>query len=805
MKDKVYLIDGSSFLYRFFFAIKGLSYKGQPTSAIFGFAKLLLELENAKPKYIAIFFDTKAKTFREDILETYKKNRPKMPDELSIQIEPTKELIKAFGIPIIELDGFEADDLIATFAEKLKRDFEVIVVASDKDLFQLVDDDIKLYDPVKKVLYDREKVFEKLGVYPEQVADFLALVGDSIDNIPGVKSIGPKTASALLKDYKDLDGILRNLDNLKPKVKKAIEKEINNLPTYKELTLTRRDVPIKINLDQIRKNDADFSKIKEIFLQFGFKSLINQLPKENKKETVNYRETKPILFSQNGSVLLFENGQLKRIEPSVFEADTNIIAYDIKQLATAGVRFKELPFDIKLACYLVNPDSKGSPDLCFEQIKDDIYLKIAEIGSFHDKLAEVYKPLEDYIKDNNLEFLLKEVEMPLSIVLFEMEKTGIKIDIDYLISFKNELEDKLSRIENSIYALAGETFNINSTKELQRILFEKLKIKPIKKTKTGYSTDSESLKILSEKYEIAGLIITYRAITKVISTYIVPFLEKVDKNNRIHTTFNQTLTSTGRLSSSNPNLQNLPAGDDELHSGIRKSVIAEKGYKLICSDYSQIELRVLAELSKDETLIEVFKNDEDIHTQTAVKLFGVHKSMVDHNLRRMAKTINFGIIYGMGYVSLAKTLNISKDKAKQIIEKYFERFSKVKEYIEKTIETATRQGYVQTYFGRRRYFFNINSSNKRLAEFEKRAAVNATIQGTAADIIKMAMVKLNEKLKNWDAKIVLQVHDELLIEAKEEIASEVSQIVKDTMENIVNFSIPLKTHTKIAGNWYEAK
>ncbi|WP_022669720.1 DNA polymerase [Hippea alviniae] len=805
MKDKVYLIDGSSFLYRFFFAIKGLSYKGQPTSAIFGFAKLLLEFENAKPKYIAIFFDTKAKTFREDILETYKKNRPKMPDELSVQIEPTKELIKAFGIPIIELDGFEADDLIATFADKLKHDFEVIVVATDKDLFQLVDNDIKLYDPVKKVLYDREKVFEKLGVYPEQVADFLALVGDSIDNIPGVKSIGPKTASLLLKDYKNLDGILNNLDNLKPKVKNAIEKELNNLPAYKELTVVKRDAPIDVSLNQIEKKDADISKVKEIFLKFGFKSLINQLPEEQTKPEKPTKQEKPILFSQSGSVLLFENGTLKRVEPSVFEIDKNTIAYDIKQLASLGVNFNILPFDIKLACYLVNPDSKGSPDSCFEQIDDEIYLKVAKANNFHDKLAKVYEPLKNYIKENNLEFLLKEVETPLSIVLFEMEKTGIKIDVDYLISFKNELEDKLSRIENSIYALAGEIFNINSTKELQRILFEKLKIKPIKKTKTGYSTDSESLQVLSEKYEIAGLIITYRAIAKVISTYIIPFLEKVDKNNRIHTTFNQTLTSTGRLSSSNPNLQNLPAGDDELHLGIRKSVIAEKGYKLICSDYSQIELRVLAELSKDETLIEVFKNDEDIHTQTAVKLFGVHKSMVDHNLRRMAKTINFGILYGMGYVSLAKTLNIPKDKAKQIIEKYFERFGKVKEYIENTIEKTIKQGYVQTYFGRRRYFFNINSSNKRLAEFEKRAAVNATIQGTAADIIKIAMVKLNEKLKDKDAKIVLQVHDELLIEAKEEIADEIAELTKETMENVVNFSIPLKTHTKIADNWHEAK
>lgn len=806
MREKVYLIDGSSFLYRFFFAIRGLSYKGLPTGAIYGFAKLLIEIENTKPKYVAIFFDTKAKTFREDLLETYKKNRPKMPDELSAQIEPIKELIDAFGINRIELDGFEADDLIGTYSEKLKKDYDIVIVASDKDLFQLVGDNVLIFDPTKKIYYDRNKVFEKLGVYPEQISDYLALVGDSIDNIPGVKSIGPKTAAQLLKEFKNIDGIIENLNKLKPKIKEAIEGE-KNLDTYRELTKVDKNSPIEINLEKLRKKQADYKKIRDIFLRFGFKSLMDFIPKETEKRKTVHNTTAyySIIIAKTNGAFLFKDGNLTRIEPTFLSSSEEYVVYDLKKLLSEGFKFEKQPFDIKLACYLINPDSKGNIETCFEHINDQTYFNITNLHTFEEKLASSLNKVKETVKEHELEFLLHDVETPLSEVLVAMENRGIKIDTEMLIGFKNELENKLRATEEKIYSLAGERFNINSTKELQKILFEKLGIKPVKRTKTGYSTDSESLMQLSEKHEIASLITVYRTIMKVISTYIDPFLEKIDKNNRIHTTFNQTLTSTGRLSSSNPNLQNLPAGEDEFHSGIRKAVVAERGYKLICSDYSQIELRVLAEMSKDETLIEIFRNDEDIHTQTAVRIFGVHPKMVDHNLRRMAKTINFGILYGMGYVSLAKTLNISKDKAKNIIETYFTRFSKVKDYIEKTIKEATENGYVKTYFNRRRYFFNIDSSNKRLAEFEKRAAVNATIQGTAADIIKIAMVQLYRKLKDLEAYLVLQVHDELVIEAKEDVAEEVAKMVKETMEKVVNFNVPLKANTNIADNWYDAK
>ena len=805
MKKKVvYLIDGSSFLYRFFFAIRGLSKGDIQTGAIFGFARMLLDIDKENPEYIAVMFDTKAKTFRVDLFEDYKKNRPKMPDELSVQIQPIKQLIRYFGIEIIEKDGFEADDLIATFAKRMKEEFKVIIVANDKDLFQLVENEkVVLYDPVKKIFYNEDEVYKKLGVYPFQVADYLALTGDSIDNIPGVKSIGPKTAAQLLREYKNCEGILDNLGSLKGKIKDAIEKD-GKLNLYKELTKIDDNVDVNGNYGDLKRKDKQTDRIREFFIQFGFNSLLNRLQdsaEHNEIETVI--PSTPVIYSESEFVYIFDGEKNRKIEPAMLDIPAAV--YDLKNLLWKGFEFKHMPFDIKLACYLINSDSGGQPDRCFERIDDSLHYKINSTGEFNKKLAILLDSARDKIKSLKMEYLLNNMETPLSYVLYKMEKAGLKIDADYLYKFKNELLNKQSLIEDKIYAQSGEKFNINSTKELQKILFEKMGIKPIKKTKTGYSTDSETLELLSEKYEIAGLLIKYREIAKIVSTYIVPFIEKSDDNNRLHTTFNQTLTSTGRLSSSNPNLQNLPANDDEIHSGIRRSVIAEDGYKLVCSDYSQIELRVLAHFSKDETLIDVFRNKEDVHTQTAVKLFGVHPSMVDHNLRRMAKVINFGILYGMGYVSLAKTLGIKKGRAKEIIDKYFERFSSVKTFIDETIDKASAKGFVETYFKRRRYFYNINSTNQRLAGFERRAALNAVIQGTAADIIKIAMVQLDKKLADKNARIVMQVHDELLIEASEDSIESVMNVTKEVMENAVDFDIPMAVNIKYADNWLEAK
>lgn len=758
MKEKLYLVDGSSFLYRFFYAIKNLSHNGFPTSVIFGFSRLLLSLKDAS--YIAICFDSKEKTFRKEMFDDYKKQRPKMPDELAIQIQPTKEIIKAFGVNYLEIAGFEADDIIATLADKFKNNYNVIIVTQDKDLFQLVDDSTFIYDPVNNLTYDYKKTIEKFGIQPAQISDFLALAGDSSDGIPGIYGIGTKTAVQLLKDYKNIEGILQNKDKLPQKIKDNIDEK--KLELYKSLTTLDKNIPIdNISIDYFKKNPPDIKTLKNLFEKYNFKSLIGKLE-------------------------LKQNSNSKNKQTSLFEINIPKIETDEASL-------------LELAAYLIQPKSAGNIDKCALFIDKSLYEKISTMQE-SEKISFLKPIFLDLIKKLDLEFLLFKVELPLRKILKKMEKEGIALDIEKLMHYKaltNVLiEEKRSLIESMLGS-----FNINSPKELAYALYEKLGLKPTKKNKTGFSTDSETLERLN--HPVSKLIIEYRTLTKLLSTYIEPFLNNVDKDNRIHTTFNQTLTLTGRLSSSNPNLQNLPT--DNPFFNIREVIVAKKGYSLICADYSQIELRVLAELSKDPILIDIFKKDLDIHTQTAVELFNILPETVDQHTRRIAKTINFGIIYGMGAQSLAKTLSITPQKASLYIQRYFDRFSKAKEFIEQTLKEAKDLGYTQTYFNRRRYFENINSPNKKLSEFEKRAAVNAKIQGTAADIIKIAMVNLDKALNGLDAKIVLQIHDELLIECNDNLIDKAKLIVKDSMEKAVDFNVPLKVNIGIGKNWHEAK
>ncbi|PMP90451.1 MAG: DNA polymerase I [Desulfurella sp.] len=758
MKEKVYLIDGSSFLYRFFYAIKNLSYNNFPTSVIFGFARLLLSLKDAK--YILICFDSKEKTFRKELFDEYKKQRPPIPDDLAIQIEPTKEIIKAFGVKYLELAGFEADDIIATLANKFKKDFDVVIVTQDKDLFQLVDDNVFIFDPVKNITYDYKKTIEKFGVKPQQISDLLALAGDSSDGIPGVENIGPKTAVKLLTSYGDINSIIKNKDRLPQKIKENIDEE--KLKLYKSLTILDKNINFdNITIDSIKKSEPDLELLTKLFKQYNFKSLMDKLvPNKNNNKNCNQAN----LFDE----------QL----PS-YQTDDSVL--------------------LELAAYLIQPKTAGNIDKCALFIDKGLYEKVSEM-TYSQKVSYLKPIFLDFIKKLGLEFLLFEVELPLSKILKKMEKEGIGVDIEKLKQYRETINKLIQEKRSSIESITG-SININSPKELQVALFEKLGLKPTKKNKTGFSTDSDTLEQLD--HPVAKLIIEYRILTKLLSTYIEPLIKNADKNNRIHTTFNQTLTLTGRLSSSNPNMQNLPL--DNPFVNIREAIVAKKDFSLICADYSQIELRVLAELSKDPILLEIFKKDLDIHTQTAVELFNILPEMVDSHTRRIAKTINFGIIYGMGAQSLAKTLSIPAQKASEYIQRYFERFSKAKEFIEETLKEAKNLGYTQTYFNRRRYFENINSPNKKLAESEKRAAVNAKIQGTAADIIKIAMVKLDKALENFDAKIILQIHDELLIECSDAQVEEVKDIVKNSMEKVVNFEVPLKVNIGIGKNWHEAK
>jgi DNA polymerase-1 len=758
MKEKLYLIDGSSFLYRFFYAIKNLSNNGYPTSVIFGFSRLLLSLKDAS--YILICFDSKEKTFRKESFADYKKQRPPMPDDLSIQIEPTKEIIKAFGVNYLEIAGFEADDIIATLATKFKNDFDIVIITQDKDLFQLVDDNTFIYDPVKNITYDYKKTIEKFDIEPSQISDFLALAGDSSDGIPGISGIGTKTAVKLLQTYKSIEGILQNKDKLPQKIKDNIDEK--KLELYKSLTTLDKNIHIdNITISYFKKNSPDIKKLKNLFEKYNFQSLIGKLEPQ-------------------------QNQNSKKNNTSLFEINIPKIETDDASL-------------LELAAYLIQPKSAGNIDKCALFIDKSLYEKILNMQE-SEKISYLKPIFLDLIKKLDLEFLLFQVELPLRKILKKMEKEGICVDIEKLKHYKTLINVLIEEKRSLIESIIGPC-NINSPKELAYALYEKLGLKPTKKNKTGFSTDSETL--MQIDHPVSKLIIDYRTLTKLLSTYIEPFLNSVDKQNRIHTTFNQTLTLTGRLSSSNPNLQNLPI--DNPFFNIREAIVSKEGYSLICADYSQIELRVLAELSKDPILIDIFKKDLDIHTQTAVELFNILPETVDTHTRRVAKTINFGIIYGMGAQSLSKTLSIAPQKARFYIQRYMERFSKAKEFIDQTLKEAKDLGYTQTYFNRRRYFENINSPNKKLSEFEKRAAVNAKIQGTAADIIKIAMVKLDEALRGLDAKIVLQIHDELLIECKDNLIEEIKLIVKDSMEKAVNFDVPLKVNIGVGKNWHEAK
>lgn len=757
MKEKIYLVDGSSFLYRFFYAIKNLSHNSFPTSVIFGFSRLLLSLKEAT--YILICFDSKEKTFRKEMFDDYKKQRPPMPDDLALQIEPTKEIISAFGVKHLQVAGYEADDIIATLAEKIKKDYQVVIVTQDKDLFQLINDNVTLYDPVKNETYDYQKTIEKFGIAPNQISDFLALAGDASDGIPGIAAIGQKTAVKLLNEYNTIENIIQNKDKLPQKIKNNLDEE--KLKLYKTLATLDKKINLDFNIDTLQKSASDTEKLKKLFEKYNFTSLMGKLE----------------IKSNNSSSIK---------QPSLFESTKSNIETPDSAL-------------VELAAYLIQPESAGNIEKCALFIDKDLYSKVVSLDE-NEKISFLKPIFLDLIKKLGLEFLLFEVELPLKKILQEMQQEGIGIDIEKLKHYKVQINDLIQEKRSAIENLIGPC-NINSPKELQVALYEKLSLKPTKKIKTGFSTDSDTLERLN--HPVSKLIIDYRMLTKLLSTYIEPLINNADKNNRIHTSFNQTLTLTGRLSSSNPNMQNLPI--DNPFFNIRETIIAKENYSLICADYSQIELRVLAELSKDPILIDIFKEDLDVHTQTAAEIFNILPEMIDSHIRRVAKTINFGIIYGMGAQSLAKTLSISTQQASEYIQRYFERFKKAKEFIEETLKEAKDLGYTQTYFNRRRYFKNINSPNKKIAEFEKRASVNAKIQGTAADIIKIAMVKLHNNIEIFDAKIVLQIHDELLIECADSQIEKVKQIVRESMEKAVNFEVPIKVNISIGKNWHVAK
>jgi len=808
-KDELIIIDAHAYLYRSFFAIKALSTKdGFPTNAIYGFIKLINRILKEKaPRHIVAAFDSKAKTFRQDRYALYKAQRPKMPEELSCQIPVAKKILEAMGINSIAIDGYEADDIIYSACKSWTG--RSIIVSSDKDLAQCVSETVLIWNIAENKIYDIENVKKKFHVSPSQIPQFLALTGDASDNIPGVPGIGPKRAGALLSRFGSLEEIYKHIDELPAKIKSSLIKYKEQL--FEALFLTKIEDNIKLDPKIFVKREENRALLSELYRKLEFKTFAGSAVQKTESEPeaisddeiklkLNETEEAAIKVDKNALNLCFD-GKLYTANSLPQTADLSnvkIITNDAKTLSHR-IGYTCNCFDLSIASYLLNSAKKGSLS----------WLSFELTGNPAPSVSDYFKLKKlslQQLKQKGLDFL-NNIEQELAELLFLMERRGIKIDKKLLYKKRRELKNRIDSISNSIFMLAGYEFNLNSPKQIAELLFEKIGLKPIRRGKEGPSTDIQTLEKLSNSHPVVALIIKYRALEKLINTYIEPFIRYIEENNdcRIHTTFNQTLTATGRLSSVNPNLQNIPTDNQEY--SIRDLFVASEGYTLISSDYSQMELRIMALLSGDKELLRAFENDEDIHSYTASKLFDIPASEVSKAQRRLAKIINFGIMYGMGVNSLAKNLSIDTKTAKIYHEKYFEKYQGVKQFMEKAKLFAKNYGYVTTKFGRKRMIPEINSRNPGLRSFGERAAINAPIQGTSADIIKIAMVKLynNLKEKGLDAHILLQIHDELLIEAKSSELEKAMKITKESMENAVELGIKMPVDIKIGKNWSELK
>jgi len=879
-RKKIFLIDGNSFCYRAFYAIKDLKTSaGFSTNAVYGFIAILNKiLVNDKPDYVAIVFDLPKPTFRHKKFHEYKITRKPMPCDLIEQIPVIKEVVKAYNIPIFELEGYEADDIIATIAKKTSnKNTTCFIVTGDKDALQLVDDNIKVYNVQKDgLVFDKEEVMKKYGIPPELMVDFMSLTGDSIDNVPGVPGIGEKTALKLIQDFHDIDSLLKNTNQIKSESQRTkIEQNKDMIKLSKELITLDTNVPIDIKLDDLKLKEADNKALFEIFKRLEFNSLlqtvaevkswnskyvlINDMNMFDKflcdlEKTTEFSfdfettSTDPLMAIPVGVSFCWKNSHaiylsfnkslnfddfIKKTK-KIFESDKikkygQNIKYEILILKNAGLDLKGEIFDTMIASYLLNPSraihnlgaitleylsykktsiesliGKGTKQITMDKVDPE---KVCNYCCEDSESVFRLKPiLEEKLKEKNLFELFATMEIPLIDVLARIEQNGVCIDEAVLKKLDIEVSKKLSELEKLIYESAGLQFNINSPKQLSDVLFGKLKLKVFKKTKTGFSTDEEVLKKLSKTHILPQLILSYREVAKIKSTYIESLLSLINpKTKRLHTSFNQTVTATGRLSSSNPNLQNIPI-KTELGATVRKAFVAAKNNILICADYSQIELRILAHLSEDMELINAFANDRDIHKATAALIFNIGEDSVTNEMRNIAKTVNFGIVYGMSSYGLSNDLNISVEDAKTFIDSYFTKYKRVKEYIGNTIEFARKNGFVATIFNRRRYIPEINSTDQKIQQFAERVAVNAPIQGSAADFIKLAMIEIDKSLKKigGSVKMILQVHDELVFEAPQD-ENTITEMIREKMENVFPLKVPVRVKIKTGKNWLEAK
>ncbi|AEF17630.1 MULTISPECIES: DNA polymerase I [Thermoanaerobacterium] len=866
--SKFLIIDGNSLMYRAYFALPDLmNSEGMHTNAIYGFSMMLLKLlEEEKPDYIAIAFDKKASTFRHKEYSAYKGTRQSMPEELIEQVDILKDVINAFNIKTIEIEGFEADDIIGTVSKIASESgMDVLIVTGDRDALQLVSANVKVKICKKGITqmdeYDEKAVFEKYEVTPLQFIDLKGLMGDKSDNIPGVPNIGEKTAIKLVKEFGSIENLLMNTDKLKGKIKENVENNAELAVLSKRLATIERNVPIDIDLNEYAVKNYDVNKLTELFEKLEFSSLISDL-KDDSRDTKDIKEWPVRDFTYVKNVLgkfdvlslypFIYDGKIKAVsfacgDGSFFvEIDDydnfkllnndklTLIGHDLKDflvnISYCGIELNCKILDTAIMTYLLNP-SESNYDISRVLKKylkedlqniDDIVGKGRNKKSYDDidkkllvdymcsaasNLSKLKDKLMSFIKEMEMEDLLKNVEIPLIEVLKSMEVYGFTLDKDVLRSISKEIDEKTDKIVKDIYDAAGYEFNINSTKQLSEFLFDKLNLPAIKKTKTGYSTDMEVLAELIPYNDIVGEIIEYRQLMKLKSTYIDGFIPIMDENNRVHSTFKQTVAATGRISSTEPNLQNIPVRE-EFGRRIRKAFVSSYEDGLIISaDYSQIELRVLAHLSEDEKLIESFLNNEDIHLRTASEVFKVSKEEVTSEMRRRAKAVNFGIVYGISDYGLSKDLKISRKEAKEYIDNYFDRYKGVKNYIDSIVKFAKENGYVTTILNRRRYIPEINSKNFNQRSFGERMAMNTPIQGSAADIIKMSMVKVYNELKERGLKsrLILQVHDELIIDTHPDEVEIVKELLKSIMENIIKLKVPLVVDIGQGKNWYDAK
>ena len=905
MKDRIFIIDGSSYLYRAYHAMPPLTTSdGRPTGAIKGVTNMLMTLKkDSEGSPIIVTFDAKGKTFRNDIYDSYKANRPPMPDDLREQLVPLKNVCRAIGFPLIEIEGVEADDVIATLVRIAKENnFKSVISSLDKDLMQLVEDpSAKMMNTMTHQIFDEEKVFEKFGVKPNQIRDMLALTGDTSDNIPGVPKVGQKTAAKWLNEFRDLEGIKSNADSIKGVVGENLRNSLNDLDRNVELVSLKNDVDIGVSFESLLQLNGNQETLDELFADLEFKKPKKKPVNKEDKKVVNVQEvaknlapSKPIgayktilnkkdlkewsekldackvfaidtetdslnTVSANlvGISLSVKQGEgcyipLKHdyegcpiqidlelavsiigssIEKNKHKAVGQNLKFDIPILARHGITLDTFHADTMLMSYVLNStatrhgmDKLAEFYLNYTTVKykevtgtasKQINFSAVEIEVASNYAAEdaditlrLFNKLENLLKDKPTQLkLLNDIEYPLVHVLSKIEQNGAKIDKDKLAEHSKELSEKIADLSAQAFVISGEEFNLDSPKQLLEILYEKLKLPILKKTPKGQpSTNEETLQRLSEEYELPGIILQYRTLAKLKSTY-TDSLIKIENplTKRIHTSYQQAVTSTGRLSSTEPNLQNIPIRTAEGRR-IREAFVPEKGNVLISADYSQIELRIMAHLSKDKNLTHAFNNNLDIHSATAAEVFGVNLENVTQDQRRSAKAINFGLMYGMSAFGLTRQLDIPRAEAQKYLDTYFERYTGVKDYIANTKAQAKEDMFVETIMGRRLYLNEINAGNGLRRQAAERAAINAPLQGSAADIIKKAMIDIQDFLEKEmpKVKVIMQVHDELIFEAPKENAEEVLLTMKAMMEKAVKLDIPLIADAAIGDNWNEA-